>query len=147
MTQAAHRSGWFHGAAALVLCLLCGGCYRGTKLVSVTFTDRDGSSEYWVCPARDGKRAAPCRGRLDGDVEDTDYDPNLDVLAPPAECPDGVARMELVVRRHRVLRVGYECALPRAPTGLPPSAPAEAGLPPEPAADAGATSPASEPSP
>jgi hypothetical protein len=117
------------GCVWLLACALLGGCYRDTKLVTVTFTDRSGNSEYWVCPARKAPDAGSCHGRQEGDIDDAAYAPGLDVLAPAAECPNGVAKLEIMVRKDQVLRVGYECALPLQPPDLPQGTPLPDGLP------------------
>jgi hypothetical protein len=99
--------------------LICVGLFGlgcgGTKLIRVTFPQRDGNSEYWVC----NREATQCKGKQLGDVDPLDYKPQMDTLAPPAECPHGVAQMELVIRGNEVLQVGHECAQPKSPTGLP----------------------------
>lgn len=90
------------------------GC-GGTKVLTITFPKSDGNSEYWVCD----RDATHCRGRTDHDVDDLDYKPGMDSLSPPIECPHGAARMDVVIKGNRVLRIGYECAQPQAPTTLP----------------------------
>lgn len=131
MQTARSGNGRALGVVIAMTCGLLGGCYRGTKLVTVTFTDRSGTSDYWVCPAREAPNAGSCHGRQQGDIDDGAYHPGLDVLAPPAECPNGVAKLEIMVRRDEVLRVGYECAQPSEATGLPdaPATPPPSGLP------------------
>lgn len=130
MRAARSGNGRLLGVVIAMACGLLGGCYRGTRLVTVTFTDRGGSSDYWVCPPREAPNPGSCHGRQEGDIADGAYRAALDVLGPPAECPNGVARLEIMVRRDEVLRVGYECALPREATGLPEApAPAATGLP------------------
>lgn len=104
-------SGWVFLLGAALGLLGCG----GTKVLTVTFPKSDGNSEYWVCD----RDATHCRGRLEGDVDDLDYKPGMDSLSPPIECPHGAARMDVVIKGNRVLRIGYECAQPSAPTSLP----------------------------
>jgi len=102
------------------------GC-AGKKILTITFPKKDGNSEYWVCD----RTATNCHGKGDGDVDPMDYKPKMDSLSPPIECANGAAKMELVLKGNEVVQIGYECALPSAPTGLPgaqansPSSPAD----------------------
>jgi hypothetical protein len=104
-------SGWVFLMGTALGLLGCG----GTKVLTVTFPKSDGNSEYWVCD----RDATHCRGRVAGDVDDLDYKPGMDSLSPPIECPHGAARMDVVIKGNRVLRIGYECAQPPVPTSLP----------------------------
>lgn len=101
----------------IVLAFSVGGCSRA-KIVTVTFPKMDGNSEYWVCD-RDARN---CHGQGEGDVDPSLYRPGLDTLSPPVECDHGAARIEIVVKGNQVVQIGYECAKPPAPTGLPQAA-------------------------
>ncbi len=85
------------------------------KIVTITFPQKDGSSEYWVCD----RDARSCHGRGEGDLEPTLYKPGLDTLSPPAECDHDAARIEILIKGNQVVQIGYECAQPAAPTKVP----------------------------
>jgi hypothetical protein len=120
----------------LLLCVC--GCLTsiacgGTKIITIKHTNLDGNSEYWVC---EGHSAKKCAGERDGQIDPAGYQARVEVHAPPKECVNGAANMEVVLDGSDVTRVRYECAQPPLPAGgggagggLPPSAglPASAG--------------------
>jgi hypothetical protein len=112
---------WKIGGSALLVVSLS--ACAGKKIVTVTFPQKDGNSEYWVCD----RTASECRGKGEGDVDPMNYKPGLETLSPPVQCPHGAAKMEIVVKGNEVLQVGYECAQPSVPTGLPRTPPATPG--------------------
>lgn len=90
--------------------LLLMGCLAsacgGKKLLTITFPDKQGTAEYYICD-RDARHCHPTK---QGDIDDFNYAPKMDSISPPAECPFGAAKMELVVVGDRVERINYECA-------------------------------------
>jgi hypothetical protein len=114
-------------------CLASIAC-SGTKIITNKHTNLDGNSEYWVC---EGHSAKKCAGERDGQIDPAGYQARVEVHAPPKECVNGAANMEVVLDGSEVSRVRYECAQPPLPAsggsggsgGLPPSAglPASAG--------------------
>jgi hypothetical protein len=131
---------WTRTLGGAFFCLLLAGCGTKERMVTVTFPDADGNTDQWVCDRRGGN----CEGRREQLVDDA-YRPELDVLLPlekSGKCPNGPAKMEILIRDDAVVAVGYECAAPREPTGLPTEGaslanggglpPEGSGLPPEP---------------
>lgn len=103
------------------LCLVVAlfGC-DSSMIVRVIKQGTDGTNEFWVC---DGGTAQQCGGVQEGDIDPAGYQKRLQVVTPPAQCTHGtVAAMDIVIDKGKVVRVRYECGLPPAPTGLPPSA-------------------------
>jgi hypothetical protein len=78
----------------------------GKQLLTITFPDKRGTAEYYICD-RDARHCHPTK---QGDVDDLDYAPGMDSLSPPAQCPHGAAKMELIISGDRVERINYECA-------------------------------------
>jgi hypothetical protein len=127
-------------AVAVGLAVLGSGC-SGTKVITVKQINLDGNSEYWVCDAS----ANTCAGEHAGDIDPSGYQARAEVHAPPRQCVNGVANIDIVLDGSDVKRVRYECAqrtLPAASggsagaggagpiTGLPPSVGPGTGLPP-----------------
>src|SRR5688572_25587725 len=110
-------------------CIACG----TTKIITIKHTNLDGNSEYWVC---EGHSAKKCAGERDGQLDPAGYQGRVEVHAPPKECVNGAANIEVVLDGNDVTRVRYECAQPPLPAsggagsgGLPTSVglPASAG--------------------
>lgn len=91
-----------------------------TKVITVAIPEADGNRDYWVC---EGGEAESCRGELEGDTDPAGYQHRMLVVSTPSQCPNGVATMDIVVRRGSVKRVRYQCAQRGVPTGLPEAAP------------------------
>jgi hypothetical protein len=119
-------------------CAVLGAC-GGTKVITLKQINLDGNSEYWVCDAS----ANTCQGEHAGDIDPAGYQARAEVHAPPKQCVNGVANIDIVLDGSDVKRVRYECAQRALPapsggaggagpgTGLPPAVPGPGtGLPP-----------------
>jgi hypothetical protein len=118
-------------------CLCACGCFAiacgTTKIITIKHANLDGNSEYWVC---EGHSAKNCAGERDGQLDPAGYQGRVEVHAPPEQCVNGAANIEVVLDGSEVTRVRYECAQPPLPAsggatnvGLPGGAglPASAG--------------------
>ena len=105
-------------SASIGLILMLLGC-ENAMIVRVINQGTDGNSELWVC---DGGSAKQCRGEVKGDIDPKGFQKRLQLVAPPEQCTHGrTYAMDIVIEASKISRVRYECGLPGAPTGLPPS--------------------------